>query len=252
MALFTDGSPSAIEDLRCYESSLLDVARVEQIDLDGKLALAAAEVGAELAAFLLRRPAQDPQAGSRRQLGLTTVVVTDPVKRWHVLHTLELVFRDAFGNQLNERYEKKRNQYAELTERAKRQALEYGVGLVSVPIPRAAAPACASVPGSGVSTTYYVSASWVGAREGAASYPTTFDTTAGSQLMVSTGAAPSGVTGWNVYVGVTREGMALQNSTPLSLGQAWVPTGGLVAGAGLSSGQPAEYWVIENRTSQRG
>ena len=32
MALFTDGNPSTIEDLRWYESSLLEVARVESLE----------------------------------------------------------------------------------------------------------------------------------------------------------------------------------------------------------------------------
>ncbi len=252
MALFTDGNPSTIEDLRSYESSLLEVARTEQIDLDGKLALATAEVGNELASFLLRRPSQDPQAGARRQLGLSTVVVTDAMKRWHTLLTLAMVFSDAYGNQLNERYQAKRDQYGSATGRAKRIAFDYGVGLVATGIPRAGTAVCSSIPGSGAAATYYVSVSWVGEAEGAAAVPTTFDTTAGSDLAVITGAAPSGVTGWNIYVGLAPDTMARQNADPLVLGGQWVLSGSLIAGPTPAEGQAAESWVIETRVSQRG
>ncbi|MEO8026325.1 MAG: hypothetical protein ABI823_07615 [Bryobacteraceae bacterium] len=253
MALYTDGSPSTIEDLRGYESSLLDVARVEQIDLDGKLALAAGEVGDELIAFLLRRPSQDPQAANRRQMGLSTVVVTDGVKRWHTLHTLATVFSDAFSSQLNDRFRNKYEQYAAFAQTAKQRAFEYGVGVVETAVPRASTPVCSSGAGTEAATNYYVSASWIGAGEGAASFPTTYETAAGSTLAVAVAAVPSGVTGWNVYAGLTRESMARQNSSPLAIGATWLlPPGGLTPGAPPSQGQDADVWVAGQRTLIRG
>jgi len=252
MALFTDGNPSTIEELRTYESSLLDVSRVEQIDLDAKLALATAEVGDQIETFLLRHSSQDPQSGERRRIGVSTVVTTEPVKRWHAFETLSMVFSDAFGSQLNERYEAKRDQYLLAAERAKRRTFEFGIGVVGVPIPRASAAICFSVSGTGSAGTFFVSVSWVGEREGAASAPTTFETTADTDLSVIPGAAPSGVTGWNVYVGVTRATMARQNTAVLNIGEAWVLTAGLLPGAAPSTGQSADFWVMENRTSQRG
>lgn len=253
MALFTDGNPSAIEDLRTYESSLLDVAKVEQIDLEGKLALSTGEVAEEVIAFLLRRATQDPQAATRRALGLKTVVVSDSMKRWHTLHALGLVFADAYNNQLNDRYKGKRAQYEALAERAKRQALEYGIGLVGTPIPRAMAPVFANASGAGVATAFYVSASWVGVAEGAPSFVTTFDTAAGSLLAVSVNAPPAGVTGWNVYVGLTRDSMAKQNATPLALNATWVnPAEGLSTGLAPGKGQNADFWVVEHHSLIRG
>ena len=41
----------------------------------------------------------------RRQIGVSDVVVSPQMKRWHALHTLAVVYRDAYNNQLNDRYE---------------------------------------------------------------------------------------------------------------------------------------------------
>ncbi len=52
----------------------------------------------------------------RRAIGVSDVVVTRQMKRWHALHTLEIVYRDAFNNQLNDRYQAKFVEYQELRE----------------------------------------------------------------------------------------------------------------------------------------
>jgi hypothetical protein len=50
-------------------------------------------------------------------------------------------------------------------------------------------------------------------------------------------SAPTGATGWNVYVSFTSGGEQLQNATPIALGTAWqMPARGLVTGVSPPSG----------------
>ena len=52
MALFTDGAVSSIEDLRGYDTQLLNVATIEGIDVTRKLTLAQDGIAAEMATLL--------------------------------------------------------------------------------------------------------------------------------------------------------------------------------------------------------
>ncbi|MEI9814976.1 MAG: hypothetical protein WDO18_21065 [Acidobacteriota bacterium] len=127
--LLTDGNPNVEEDLRRYESSILGLAHSEQIDLLVKLAVATEEVTQEVLDFLLNRlVGVDPQGAARRSVGVADVVVTRQLKRWHALHALEVVYRDAFHNQLNDRYQERFLEYKREAALAKRQTFEFGVG----------------------------------------------------------------------------------------------------------------------------
>src|SRR5208337_5521236 len=137
MALFTDGPISTAKDLQQYEASLLSDANAEGIDVAGKVALAQQDVGSELLLFLLRRAGfRDDQPNVRRSLGLTDVVVTDALRQWHIHKTLAMVYRDAYNNQLNDRYQGKWNQYEQLAKGSSRAYFQLGVGVVVDPIPR--------------------------------------------------------------------------------------------------------------------
>ena len=46
------------------------------------------------------------------------VVVTEPLRQWHVHRTLALVYRDAYNNQLNNRYQGKWAEYETSRRRA--------------------------------------------------------------------------------------------------------------------------------------
>jgi len=101
MALFTDGQLNAIIDLQNYENRILDVANAEGIDLAGKIALAQDDVAQELLMFLLKRLpfAESPWLALpavRQKIGVSDVVVTDPLRHWHAHKTLAFVYRDAF------------------------------------------------------------------------------------------------------------------------------------------------------------
>src|SRR5256885_14997876 len=108
--LLMDGSPNDTEALRVYESSILEVAHSESIDLDIKLGLALEEISEDVLDVLLAHsPETFPFA--RRTRGVSDVVVTPQLKRWHAVHTLEVFYRDTFNNQLNDRYQAKAQEY---------------------------------------------------------------------------------------------------------------------------------------------
>src|ERR1700722_3292984 len=127
--LLTDGSPNTTEDLRVYESAILDVTHAEMIDLEAKLGLATDEIADDVLGFLLDHTGANPQffprfqlgtpAAWRRTRGVSDVVVSRQLKRWHALHTIEIVYRDAFNSQLNDRYQAKFSEYHELSRSAR-------------------------------------------------------------------------------------------------------------------------------------
>src|SRR3954454_18431735 len=138
MALFTDGPAAAIEDLAAQDSQLLNVANAEGIDLTVKLGLAHEAIGLELEELL--------QRGS--SFRLCQVVVTPALRLWHTYRTLETVYRDAYFNQLNDRYAGKRDQFRELGMWARERLRQSGVGLTRQPIARAATPDAQPASGS--------------------------------------------------------------------------------------------------------
>src|SRR5690242_2816865 len=134
MSLFTDGSIASLEDLKAQDSGVMDTAGTEGIDLTGKLALAQEEIGVELQVLLPRLGTGASECG-----GLAKVVVTSPLRLWHVFHTLSMVYRDAYNNQLNDRYKGKWDQYRQLARWAEERLLETGVGMAADAVPRAEA-----------------------------------------------------------------------------------------------------------------
>src|SRR5689334_1908872 len=113
MALFSDGPASTIEDLHGHDTQLLDVANVEGIDVTRKLTLAQEDLGLELRVLLARLSGSSDVGILGSGPGIDHVVVTPPLKLWHTYRALELVYRDAFNSQLNDRYAGKRDEYHE-------------------------------------------------------------------------------------------------------------------------------------------
>lgn len=253
--LLTDGSPNNDEDLRVYESSILDVSNTEMIALDSKLSLALEEVSEDILDLLLDHTrASDPQSSIRRTIGVSDVAVTSQLKRWHAVHTLEIFYRDAFNNQLNDRYQAKFKEYHELSENARNHTFRFGIGLVLNPIPKAQIPVITFVAGPIAATTYYVEASWVsGTQEGAPSDETTFDAPAGSLPVVKAVNPPAVATGFNVYIGLSADTLALQNATPVPVGGSFtLPATGLVTGRAPGTGQVADVYVVGGPVLRRG
>jgi hypothetical protein len=263
--LLTDGSPNDTEDLRVYESAILGVANVEMIDLGVKLGLATEEIAEDVLDFLLDHSGADPQVFSRwqlgtpatwrRRMGVSDVVVTRQMKRWHAVHTLEIVYRDAFNNQLNDRYQAKFLEYQELARSAREHSFHFGIGLALVPVPRAQPPVFSAVSGLIPSTTYYARVAWVGAggQEGAPSEITSYDAPAGSLPVVQMTNPVAAATGFNVYLGLTPDALALQNVTVVPVGQNFTMAGtGLAGGQAPGNGQTADIYVSGGWMLRRG
>ena len=250
MALFTDGAVTSIEDLRGHDTQLLNVATVEGIDVTRKLALAHEEICLELAGLLgrLGLPGQLSAPPAIHQ-----IVVTPPLKLWHIFRTLEMVYADAYNSQLNDRYAGKRDEYREMVKWAYSQVIQGGLGVAANPVKQAATPVVRPSAGGLTDGTYYVAIAWTNAagEEGASSVPATIQVS-GSFFAVETTTQPN-VTGWNVYSGTSPATMTIQNPPPLAPGQTWVQPDTLsTSGRPAGSGQAPSYWLPVPRTIQRG
>jgi hypothetical protein len=257
MALLTDGPINGVIDLQNYENAILAVANAEQIDLAGKIALAQGEIASELLLFLLRRFRQPDLLWSvtfRRTIGVGDVVVTDPLRRWHVHKTLALVYRDAYNNQLTDRYQGKWNEYEQLAKTSEESYFQIGVGLVAGPIGKATVPVLSTVPGAGPAATYYVAVAWMNqtGQFGSASDIGQLTTFTGQQLVVGAVNPPANAVAWNAYIGVAPEATSLQNSSPIAIGSTWTQAAALEPGTPPSQGQQPTWFLIDQRLIERG
>jgi hypothetical protein len=259
MALFTDGQLNAIIDLQRYENRILDVASIEGIDLAGKIALAQNEIADELMMFLLKRWQFTEsfwltQAVNRRATGVHDVVVTKPLRQWHAHKALEFVYRDAYNNQLNDRYQGKWNEYGQLAKNSSQNYFRIGVGIVANPIPRANTPVLSTIAGNGLPSTYYAAVTWVNqaGQEGSASDVAQITTLTGQQLVIDAANPPASAEGWNVYVGETPSQLARQNSLPIEIAGNWIVTGSLSPGIEPSNGQEPNWYVVDHQAIERG
>jgi len=248
MALLVDGNPSQVTDLSNYESSIVEVAATEGIDLTAKLTVAALEVGLELQRFLVNAP-------GGQQFTLGHVAVTDGLKQWHTLLTLAGTYRDAHFQQLNDRHKHKWKEYERLARDAGRTVTDTGVGIVFNPLPKPVQPLLGQLAGTQAAATYYVRVAWVDAN-GAESSPSdtaAITTQEGTALTVRAVGAPPSATGWNVYAGLLDDQMRKQNNAPLALGSTWtLPSAGLADGSNPGNGQVPEYFLRHVPVLHRG
>ncbi len=254
MALFNDGPISTILDLQNYESGILGVASTEGIDLSGKMVLAQDEIANDVLLFLLRRlPVWDFLWSQRRVKGTSDVVVTTPLKQWHVHKTLALVYRDAYNNQLNDRYSKKWNEYVNLAKASSETFFQIGVGLVADPLPKPAVPLLSGAAGPGNAATYYVAVTWTNAagQESNPSDVSTITTTDGQQMVAAVVNPPANAFGWNIYAGQSPDTVSLQNATPVGVSDSWTLTT-LVQGSPAGTGQQPTWVLVDHRVIERG
>ena len=225
MALLVDGDINGPDELREWDSGVLDVAHGEGIDLFTKLPRAQAEVEEEIERFL-----RDQERGSLGQ-----VVIDRGLRHWHALQTLEAVYRDAYFNQLNDRYGAKWKHYLELSEKQGRRYFDAGVAIAFQPLRRPARVRIETGDGILPAGSYRIQATVVNAQ-GEESAPSPVQV-AGSplphSLKVRLPYLPEGATGWNVYLSDTDGAPGLQNDTPLAPGQTWELTA-----EGVRSGRP--------------
>ena len=257
MALFTDGPPATVGDLVALDAQVLNVANAEGIDITQKLALAHEELALELSAQFTQSNNCEEWLWASQPPRLNMIVVTRALKLWHTYRSLEMVYRDAYSSQLNDRYAGKRDQFHQMANWAYEQLALIGIGVVQTPIPKAqtaSAVPVQSASGDVADGTYYLSISWVNAagEEGVASDATAV-TIAGSTFLVTTGPAPKGATGWNVYVGTDPTAVTLQNSGAIETGASWIqPSAITMTGRQPGCGQEPNYERALPRVIQRG
>lgn len=245
MALLVDGDLSRIDDLKAQDSGLLDVTNGEGIDPQTKLELAARAIEADVAAF----PAWE-QKGSAAQ-----VVVNDALRRWHVLRTLEAVYRDAYFSQLNDRYGQRWHHYEALAAEQGRAFFAGGVPQVGSPLRR---PGLVSAElGDGVvpAATYWLKATVLDAagRESAPSAAVAVSSPVPHSLTVSVPFPDAAATQWNLFAGADEASLALQNTAPMDVNTVWVMgPGGLAAGRPPGDGQAADFVVTRSGLLRRG
>jgi hypothetical protein len=253
MALFMDGAFTSIEDLRGHDTQLLNVATVEGIDVTRKLALAQEELGIEVEGLLNQLKTPLPLGGLNAPPTIQQLVVTPPLKLWHIFRTLEMVYGDAYNSQLNDRYAGRRDEFHERVKWAYNRVIQDGLGMASSPVKQAVAPIPQASAGGLAANTYYVAIAWINAagEEGASSAPAVIQVT-GSSFSVQT-TAPTNVKGWNVYCGTSPATMTIQNPTALAPGQTWAQPDTLATTGRLAgSGQMPTYRLAVPRTIQRG
>jgi hypothetical protein len=262
MALFTDAPISTLDQLAAQDSAVLDVASTEGIDAAVKLSLAQDELGIEITAASSRSPFSPatpstwwPGMVLATTLQLSQVVVTPPLRLWHTFRTLELIYRDAYNNQLNDRYLGKWNAYTDLAKWAASMLMQTGVGVVSDPVAVAQTPQVSIISGSFPATTYFVQAAWLNAsgEEGRASAVASASTADQNSIQVSGSNSPANAATWNVYAGTSIDSITLQNAAPITVGQPWLlPDSGLVPGRSPGTGQAPNYFRTLPRYLQRG
>jgi hypothetical protein len=252
--LLTDGCLNDTEALRVYESAVLDVANLEVIDLVVKLRLAQDEIVEDVLDILLSH-STDFTALSRRMKGVSDVVVTPQLKRWQAVHTLEVFYRDAFNNQLNDRYQAKSQEYQELSRVARLHTVRFGIGLVNTPIPQADLPQVTFTSGSPPAAVFYIQVSWISAagQEGAPSKLTAIETADGQVPVIQAVNPPPGAVGFNVYVSLTAVGLQLQNSSPVAVGGSLtLNQTGPLTGRAPGDGQVPDLYVTGGSNLIRG
>ena len=252
--LLTDGCLNDTEALRVYESAVLDVANTEMIDLVVKLRLAQDEIVEDILDILLSH-STDASALTRRMKGVSDVVVTPQLKRWHAVHALEVFYRDAFNNQLNDRYEAKSQEYQELSRVARLHTVRFGIGLVNNPIPQADVPQVAFTSGAPPAAVFYIQVSWVSStgQEGAPSKLTAAESADGQVPVIQAVNPPAGAVGFNVYVSLTNAGLQLQNASPVAVGGFFtLNEAGPVSGAAPGNGQTPDLYVTGGSNLTRG
>src|SRR5258707_5987736 len=163
--LFTDSPAIASEGLADHETVILDTASTEGINLTVKIGLATTEVGLQLQSRFPQLGLVNNALVTPGLLGLATfklnnVVVTPALRLWLIFHTLEIVYRDAYHNQLNDRYKAKWDEYKDLSTFAAGLLYPIGVGTVLDPIPLADHPLLSLVAGSLTPAKYLVQVAW--------------------------------------------------------------------------------------------
>jgi hypothetical protein len=259
MALFTDAQTITLDDLSPFEGSLVQVASSHDINVDRKIALATRSVGEKLLLLLNDTGMSDPQWLSRRVIGLSTVVITPPLRRWLCFEALSQFFAEAYNVQLNTRFEGKWKEYQEEARYAADQTIQAGLGIVFKPLPKPQMAQVSVQQGNAPAEPLFVQTSWLDSEGDESALSPVNGLVVNNQSTISVQMAegalqsPPAALGWNVYVGSVASEITLQNGNPLTIGSTWsLPATGIVDGASPGHGQAPDYIVPISRQIRRG
>jgi hypothetical protein len=258
MALFTDAGVITISDLLEYEGTLVQVASDHDINVDTKIELATSVIGDRLLLWLLNIGASDPQFLTRRVIGLSTLVVTDSLRRWLVFESLSRIFAEAYNLQLNTRFHGKWTEYQQAANSAADFAFQSGLAIVFNPLPEPALPLVSVEAGTSNAAALYVQTTWVDVNggESAASPINGLILAAGSSITVAMAEgnnAPVAAIGWNVYIAVDQGGASRQTTVPQPIGSTWqLPASIVTSGSAPGSGQIANFFIRTSKQILRG
>ncbi len=259
MALLTDYGILGLDQIELYEGNITNVTTTHGIDVDSKIQVSIAGVSDQLLLRLLKAGLSDPQHLHRRELGMSTVVVTPPLDRWLCMDVLANIFAEAYNVQLNDRFKGKWTQYLAQADVAQQLCWQYGVGIVFNPLPKPAIPLVSVLNGSLPTQEMVVSVAWTDANgnEGALSDANGLILPDGSSISVETAegalSAPAAAVGWNVYARQAGLETTRQNNAPIPVGGGWIlPDSGVLQGPLPQNGQVPDYYVIDPRRLPRG
>lgn len=254
MALLIDGSWCEVEELQAYDGSATSVAAEEGIDLGAKMALSEAWITDRVDDFLRWESNCGQSVYPQSGLSVDHAVVDERLKRWHLAHTLALLYRDAAFSQVNERYQKKWEAFEKDAAERKAEYFLSGVPYVGSPLRKPAAPTVTVTAGYQPEAAYFVATTQVDPRgdESAHSDVVSVQAAAGNGLTVAAnGVADSN--GWNVYMADSDGVLRRQNDAQLDANAVWaLPDAGLAAGPAVTEGQAPEWRVKERRILPRG
>jgi len=247
MALFSDDGPSGLSDWLSYDSKLRYLSEQEITSTESKSVLAKSEIESEVTAFLL---ANIEEPDFRVHEMVKGLVVTEPLKRWHVMHTLQLYYNDLASLQVNGAHQERASYYQTRVLEAKAMLFELGVGLVSTAVPQPGEPIVIKSPGSHETKNKKARTQFFGVTEkpGKASNEFWLSSEGGESIEITYDTLPAGVYGWKLFI----EGPA---ETFFSVTPKNVPAGAklnistmpLTLGAALlAEGQEPERYIRSN------
>ena len=254
MALLVEGWWCEAEELQAYDSSATNVAGEEGIDLGAKMRQSEAWITDKVDDFLRWESNCGQSVYPHNGLTAANAVVDERLKRWHLTHTLALVYRDAAFSQVNDRYQKKSDAFDKDAARSRAEYFQGGVPYVGNPLRKPAAPTVTVTAGQQGEAAYIVTTTQVDSRgdESAQSDVVSVEAAAGNGLTVAANGLAAG-NGWNVYVADSNGVMRRQNDAPLAANAVWaLPDMGPAAGPAATEGQAPEGRVKERRILPRG
>ena len=254
MALLVDGWWCEAEELQAYDGSATNVAGEEGIDLGAKMRQSEAWITDKVDDFLRWESNCGQSVYPRSGLTVANAVVDDRLKRWHLAHTLALVYRDASFSQVNDRFQKKSEAFEKDATRSRVEYFQGGVPYVGNPLRKPLAPTVTVTAGPQGEAAYIVTTTQADRRgeESAQSDVVSVQAAAGNGLTVTANGVGAG-NGWNVYVADSNGVMRMQNDAPLDANAVWtLPDAGPAAGPAAREGQAPEGRVKERRILTRG